>query len=1578
MRTVLLFCALCCGTFFLRGQGNTCGNAETELVLPITTPAFTKAGWLIGQDSSSYSMFAPPATTGWCYDAFVEKDHFYKFVATSDFTSIYFATEIPLNVEIFGGTCSSPVTLRCTTGQVASTEGFTVPTTPGETYRMRVTTSAGGVSSGQYRFNIREVASPGATCATAGQMLLAAQDRPCAFQQYLTNNSSQVVVDAFGKFTADQPAAGADFCNDGAKEHFWKFTATEPFFRLGFSEQAGFVSPQLLKLEIFTGDCSGSQTQIYCSESVLSQDFTDRFQVTPGNTVYLRITADADAAANGADYGLCIREIRPAVFGAPVCIDGFNYEVNVFAHQITGSGTSYNIIDDKGNTIASNITTDGQFTSPIYSSLEAVSFSLIETTTNQIVDSHAEVQEVCFPVESDELPRNDECSGAFELPLGDGTCGPQRTAAMFQATNSGVTVTNPCDQFYTSTTTDSWFTVTNTFATARDITVFMINDNNDHRIAIFSGDDCGSLTMLPNECSTGQQDLTVENVAPGTTLYVLLMTNLNIIGNDASFRRPLCATASNPTAPPPNDEIANAFSAPAVAGNTCTNIISGTTKGATDSNIPTSDPHDVWYTTPVPASGDLTLEITSGSDNMSVSVYSGDPTVAANYVGTYEGPTVQLIDLPAGTITYSVFPQAAFNPDVNFLLCVSAPDLLATEDDCAATVAELTLQASTNCTPERLTTAGTTQSQVTCASFPSGNSIKDAWFRFVAVDGQMNLTFSNTKRVNSSLNTGVITYVQVFSGACGSLTNVECASVIDGNAVEMFFLTPGDTYYARVWDETGTELTTDVCLTAGQDPPANFRCTDAETITLPAGNDPDDQTAWADGTTAYAFDLGGQEGVWYELTATGARHSVMAFNVEPATTTGTRPVSDVAMEYYSGSCGNLTALGTSDFGRLSMTGLTNGETYYIRVFEDGANDEFIDFRLVALTPTSRTDCATPTTLPANADNTCTNTVTGDLRPAHSTTGLSSCFTNTPTAVHYFQFDPTGPSETLELTIASQTTTVAAYTGTCGNLTEIACDFTSVELTGLSFGNPSDRITVAIFADPNGTAPAGTYEICRRTPLPPPANDEPAGAVTLTYSDLCTTAVEGTIEAATQTMAPDCADPNFSGQDANDVWYQFTAPSNSVNINVVPKNFASFAVELFAGTNLNGSAIACAVDGMGFGETTLTATVTQGLTYYVRVYDAQDFGFGGLTGDDAKFSICLSGLPTVQLPFANGQCENADATIDFLGTTNTWKYFTDADGRLVAGILDSENLGTVTGSFYADFNNTPRQNGTGVEVMNRNFGLNAQKQPTNPVNVRLFVSENDYQVFIQNQDGDGNDADDLTDLVVYRFTGQNCLTMPPMGGTLHTPIASGQISNTGYYVEIQIPSFSAFFLSGNGAVLPVVWQDFTAQRTAPRRVDLRWTTASEWNSDRFIVERSADDIDWRDVGVLPAAGITQTETHYDYTDRDAPKEDLYYRLRQTDYDGQYHYSEVRFVAGTEERIPVEIIPNPTHDFVTVKNLLPGARLRVFNGYGHLVQTVPATDVDQNVYLLDRFPAGVYLLEISEPGRRTRTERVLKVY
>ena len=105
--------------------------------------------------------------------------------------------------------------------------------------------------------------------------------------------------------------------------------------------------------------------------------------------------------------------------------------------------------------------------------------------------------------------------------------------------------------------------------------------------------------------------------------------------------------------------------------------------------------------------------------------------------------------------------------------------------------------------------------------------------------------------------------------------------------------------------------------------------------------------------------------------------------------------------------------------------------------------------------------------------------------------------------------------------------------------------------------------------------------------------------------------------------------------------------------------------------------------------------------------------------------------------------------------------------------------------------------------------------------------------------------------------------------------------------------SAFYIngiSGTTFVLPIELIGFDL-KYKNNKIELNWATASESNNDYFTIEKSTDMEVWKNVSKIPGQG-NSTQTKYYSTIDSNPFEGLsYYRLKQTDFNGQFSYTNL---------------------------------------------------------------------------------------
>ena len=131
-------------------------------------------------------------------------------------------------------------------------------------------------------------------------------------------------------------------------------------------------------------------------------------------------------------------------------------------------------------------------------------------------------------------------------------------------------------------------------------------------------------------------------------------------------------------------------------------------------------------------------------------------------------------------------------------------------------------------------------------------------------------------------------------------------------------------------------------------------------------------------------------------------------------------------------------------------------------------------------------------------------------------------------------------------------------------------------------------------------------------------------------------------------------------------------------------------------------------------------------------------------------------------------------------------------------------------------------------------------------------------------------------------------------TTTTIPAAGQPGRTisdGYAQRSGFTSFSKFGVGWGFSELPIELLYFRAKVVSNEHVRLEWETLSEFNNERFDIERSEDGNSWHIIGYVDGNGTTNESLKYSYDDRFPLNGISYYRFRQVDADGAWAYSNI---------------------------------------------------------------------------------------
>jgi len=185
-------------------------------------------------------------------------------------------------------------------------------------------------------------------------------------------------------------------------------------------------------------------------------------------------------------------------------------------------------------------------------------------------------------------------------------------------------------------------------------------------------------------------------------------------------------------------------------------------------------------------------------------------------------------------------------------------------------------------------------------------------------------------------------------------------------------------------------------------------------------------------------------------------------------------------------------------------------------------------------------------------------------------------------------------------------------------------------------------------------------------------------------------------------------------------------------------------------------------------------------------------------------------------------------------------------------------------------------------------------------------------------------------------------------------------------------------------LPITLANINCLADKNNNVNIYWETESENNNDYFIVERSVDGRNFKQLGKVKAVGNSTTVQNYSFQDVTAASagyNKVMYRLRQVDVNGKYGYSPVVNATLTSTGVSNMVLPFLSGSTLRVRFISSdagNADIVVLNSNGQKVSEMKQ-NVSEGLNIADQdfgsMPAGIYTVRVST-NKETMINRFVK--
>ncbi|MBR3981064.1 MAG: BspA family leucine-rich repeat surface protein [Bacteroidales bacterium] len=200
----------------------------------------------------------------------------------------------------------------------------------------------------------------------------------------------------------------------------------------------------------------------------------------------------------------------------------------------------------------------------------------------------------------------------------------------------------------------------------------------------------------------------------------------------------------------------------------------------------------------------------------------------------------------------------------------------------------------------------------------------------------------------------------------------------------------------------------------------------------------------------------------------------------------------------------------------------------------------------------------------------------------------------------------------------------------------------------------------------------------------------------------------------------------------------------------------------------------------------------------------------------------------------------------------------------------------------------------------------------------------------------------------------------------------KISNKGWTGKTVMTKNLAEYDVTNGylaTLLPIELSYFSITQN-DESLYFEWETATETNNDFFTIEQSIDGVSFHEMAWIAGAGTSSTSNFYEYSISTTFSGLMYFRLKQTDYNGDYSYSDVQtiFVGDNEYVI---LYPTIATDFITIEGDYESVKFIDMQG-----KIQHPTRMQGNTYPIAALPQGMHYAIISLKNGEIVTRQFFK--
>lgn len=382
-------------------------------------------------------------------------------------------------------------------------------------------------------------------------------------------------------------------------------------------------------------------------------------------------------------------------------------------------------------------------------------------------------------------------------------------------------------------------------------------------------------------------------------------------------------------------------------------------------------------------------------------------------------------------------------------------------------------------------------------------------------------------------------------------------------------------------------------------------------------------------------------------------------------------------------------------------------------------------------------------------------------------------------------------------------------------------------------------------------------------------------------------------------------------------------------------------------------------------------------YFVLENASNDYTIGGAT-----YSYGAGSSDGYIMRFTWGGGVPTFIWTNTVGAANGDK-FTDGEKTLDGGYI----MSGITTRLGDPLNNEAyivKLNSSGNIVFLKSIGTSVASEDEEGYDV-LAMSDGSYVVAGLHNDAVGGHSY----LMKFSSSGYNCSIVQDNGGitNLIAPAftTNGSIATPAYVASTPVPILGSGGVIVGGCVttpmvLPIELASFNVN-CIDGHVLSEWSTFTEINNDYFTIERSLDGVNFKSIGTISGAGNSNNIKYYSFIDDSRLLDIAYYRIKQTDFNGNYEYFITK-ASNCQEKKEINIYPNPFQNEIKIsfnESIKIDYKIEIKNYLGQIVGTYSALKNSEGIKINieNNLTKGIYFIQILNKSEIIHTQKIIKL-